>query len=132
MRTDNRVLEGFLREVVPRLEGGRGRWHGVLDGVEIAVVTDEVHDRMRIMTAVAEPGTLRPQDLVTLLSANFDRALDAKYALWNGTLWSVFVHPLSSLSRPELASAVRQVVALRKNYGTSFTSTDLTFGGGRN
>ncbi len=128
MRTDNQKLEVMLRELLPKVEGGHGRWRAVHDQAEILVLSDESHDRMRLMTVVTAATSLRAQDLIVLMSANFDRALDARYALWKGELWSVYLHPLGSLSRPELESALRQVIALKKSYGTTYTSTDLTFG----
>ncbi len=31
------------------------------------------------------------------MQANFDTALDARYAIAKGALWSTFIHPLSDL-----------------------------------
>jgi len=103
------------------------------EDVVLMVITDERADRMRIMTPIQE---FDPEDdddaelAVILLRANFDRALDAKYALNNGILWSCFVHPLSTLSESDLDNALGQVQTLKKNTGTSYSSTDLIFGGG--
>jgi len=38
------------------------------------------------------------------------------------------VHPLGELTKSEFNSAVRQVVALKQNYGTTFTSTEFIYG----
>jgi hypothetical protein len=67
-----------------------------------------------------------------LLGANFDRALDARYASGRGYLWSVFLHPLSSLTDSEFLDGVEQVVTLARNYGTSYASSNLLFQGGQN
>ncbi len=64
------------------------------------------------------------------MHANFDRALDAKYAISGGMLFSCFVHPLTSLSEGDLDNALNQVQTLRKNTGTTYSSTELIFGGG--
>ena len=66
--------------------------------------------------------------LWTLLCANFDRALDAKYAIHRGLLWSTFVHPLGELTAAEFESGLKQVYTLRATYGTTYTSTDMVFG----
>ena len=63
-----------------------------------------------------------------LPTANFDRALDAKYAISRGYLWAVFVHPLRELSEPQLCDAVHQVATLAENYGGTYSSSDLVFG----
>ena len=67
-----------------------------------------------------------------LLAANFDRALDARYAVARGYVWSVFIHPLSLLTDAQFIDGVSQVVTLADTYGTSYTSTDLVFQGGQN
>ncbi len=125
--TTNRVLEGFLADLVGALEGGEGRWSFQYLGLQMMVITDEAHDRMRIVLPVAEAADLDKRALQVLLEANFDRALDAKYAIYNGVVWSTYVHPLGGLGRAEFVNAVNQVVALHKTYGTTFSSTDLWF-----
>jgi hypothetical protein len=87
---------------------------------------------MRIMTPVAEDDELSAKQVRTLLEANFDRALDARYALARGYVWSAFIHPLTALTEAEFVDGVHQVVTLAENYGTSYTSTDLVFQGGLN
>jgi hypothetical protein len=125
--TDTRMLDAFGRSVAPDFKGQAGHWTLRRDDVEIAVVADAPHDRMRVLAPVGDTGKLAAADLVTLLDANFDRALDAKYATRQGVVWAVYVHPLSSLTREEFESAVKQVAALRKNFGTTFASTNLVF-----
>ena len=44
-------------------------------------------------------------------------------------LWSAFIHPLQQLGSAQFRDAVEQVVTLAKNYGTSFSSGNLAFGG---
>jgi hypothetical protein len=92
-------------------------------------VTDERADRMRIMTPIVRRSAVTDDELATLLEANFDRALDAKFALHQGHVWSVFVHPLSKLDEAQLVDAARQVATLADNYGTTYTSSPLVFGG---
>ncbi|MDX2019017.1 MAG: hypothetical protein SF187_02155 [Deltaproteobacteria bacterium] len=93
------------------------------------VITDEAADRMRAMAIVSEQ-PIDPERMRVLLEADFDTALDAKYALWEGKLWSVFVHPLSTLSDSEVTNGIVQVVNLVKTYGSSYSSTDMQFSPG--
>ncbi|MEO1054805.1 MAG: hypothetical protein AAFX87_29500 [Bacteroidota bacterium] len=101
-----------------------------LDEIQIYLITDENNNRMRLMAGVVEESKLSKDDLTTLMKANFDRALDAKYALANGVLWSVFAHPLKELEESQAVDALYQVKNLVINYGSSYTSTDFVFGGG--
>ena len=78
---------------------------------------------------VAEIRRLEHADFEILLRANFDRALDARYAFWKDHLCSVFVHPLSELSEQQFLDAVEQVINLVRNYGSTYSSTELVFGG---
>ena len=122
--TLGRLLERLLEDI----EGQEGFWHGQRDDVTVYVVSDLEHDRMRIMAPIGE---LRVNDsgfLSILLQANFDRALDAKYALRKKELWSVFMHPLSTIVPDDLGTFIDQVVRLVKNTGTTYASSDLIFG----
>lgn len=99
----------------------------------LLVMTDQRADRMRIMIPIRSFNTQRVDDLqlaLIALHANYDRALDARYAIQDGVLWSAFIHPLSSLTRRDLASALAQVQTLRINTGSSYSSGALIFGPG--
>jgi hypothetical protein len=125
---NNARLETLLRERLPGLEGRPGLWQAEIDELIVYVMTDESYDRMRIMIPVGEISPTDADLLWTLLSANFDRALDAKYAVNDGVLWSTFLHRLSWLTASELDAAIHQVTTLARNTGTSFASGDLVFG----
>jgi len=129
-KTDNRILEGFIKKLAGELEGTGGRWTFHVDGVPMLAITDQAANRMRIIAAVAESADLSESDLRSMLEANFDRALDAKYSIWKGTVWASFVHPLAELTQAEFESAAKQVAALKENYGTTYSSSELVFSGG--
>ena len=63
-----------------------------------------------------------------MLIANFHSALDARYATGRGVVYAAFLHPLSALTEAELHSALRQVAALARNFGTSCSSGELLYG----
>ncbi|MGH7731292.1 MAG: type III secretion system chaperone [Candidatus Eiseniibacteriota bacterium] len=119
-----KLLDSYLTE----LEGEDGFWRGVREEVQIFVLSDDSHDRMRIMAPIGELKELEANVLKTLLEANYDRALDAKYALRGKEVWSVSVHPLATLAPDDFASFLEQVVRLVKNTGSSYASSDLVFG----
>lgn len=125
---DNRRLEELIREVSSDFEGEPGFWQLAVEGRQLLVVTDESNNRMRVMTIVADEEELTDDLRSILLDANFDRALDAKYATSQDYLWSVFTHPLAELTDDQFFDAVQQVWTLADNFGTSFSSSDLVFG----
>ena len=122
-----KLLDSYLTE----LEGEDGFWRGMREEVQIFVLSDDSHDRMRIMAPIGELKDLEAGVLQMLLEANYDRALDAKYALRGKEVWSVSVHPLATLAPDDFASFLDQVVRLVKNTGSTYASSDLVFGAGR-
>jgi len=126
---DNAAIARHLRRFADEVAGGGGRWRAQVDGTAVMVVTDQRADRMRIVSRITEADELSEDRLRTLLEANFDRALDARYAIANEQLWACYIHPLSPLTPAELESGARQVIAIKENYGDSFASTGLVFGG---
>ena len=65
-----------------------------------------------------------------MMQANFDAALDARYAVANGRLWGVFIHPLSPLEKDQFLSGLVQTITVAKTYGTGYTGGAAVFGGG--
>ena len=94
------------------------------------VIYDADADRMRILTGIVAIDGIPPELLLRSLQANFDAVLDARYAVGNGQLWSVFVHPLSSLTDSDFLSGVAQTAVAAQTFGTTFTSGVFVFGGG--
>lgn len=121
---------GAPAEAQPEEQLERGPGAGERLPPLVLVLTDERADRMRIMMPIRKFDPERLEDLqlaLIALQANYDRALDARYAVQDGVLWSAFIHPLSSLTAKDLASAVRQVQGLRDNTGTTYSSGELLF-----
>ncbi len=111
------------------VENQPGFWKFQFADSLVFVITDQSHNRMRMMTPVAEVETIPPDRWRVLMAANFDRALDARYCINDETLWSAFIHPLEQLNDGQFLSGLDQVVTLAKNYGTTFSSGGLIFGG---
>ena len=123
-----------LGEIIKRLDnkaGGQpGFWTFSIEGKVLRVITDEKANRMRIIAPIIKSDELKKQDLYRLMQANFDTALDARYAIAKGVVWSSYLHPLKSLTDKDFITAVGQVVNLVSTYGSSFSSGLLFFNGG--
>jgi len=126
----NSKLDELIRQISRKVKGQLGYWKIAIDGRDILVITDETHNRMRIMSPVTSQDNLDAAELACLLEANFGSALDAKYALREQTLWSIFTHPLGELSEEQFLDCVAQVANLANNFGHSYASSNLIFGGG--
>ncbi|PKP66916.1 MAG: hypothetical protein CVT83_09045 [Alphaproteobacteria bacterium HGW-Alphaproteobacteria-5] len=123
-----------MDEIVRRLDENAvregGMWNFKVADVPVMIVTDEKNDRMRVMVAIRKAGELDSAELMRLLQADFDSALDARYAVAHEILWSAYIHPLAALYDRQFISAIGQTVNLALTYGTSYTSGALVFGGG--
>ena len=120
-----KILDSYLTD----LDGRPGFWRGTRHEVQLFVLSDDDHDRMRIMAPIGEVQELESELLQVLLQANYDRALDARYAMRGKEVWSVTVHPLATLAPDDFANFLDQVVRLVKNTGSTYASSELVFGG---
>lgn len=120
-------LETILRNEVRNIQGNTGRWQFTLEEQSMIVITDTTYNRMRIVAPIIPTNQLSPQQVQAMLVANFHSALDARYAVSNGTVVAVFVHPLSSLQTNDFRSGLLQVANLAKSFGTSYSSGGLGF-----
>lgn len=116
-------MESLIAESSSDYEGSPGAVQFTFDGVGMACISDTGHDRMRIVA----PITARTE-LDLMLIANYHSSLDARYSVSQGIVYSAFLHPLSSLTEGQLASALRQVATLAKTFGSTYSSGELMFG----
>lgn len=98
--------------------------------LSITIVADPAADRMRILIGISRENTITPDQLKRVLQANFDSALDARYAIGQGVLWATFIHPLGSLSDDDFLSGLGQTINLLVTFGTTYSSGALVYGGG--
>lgn len=131
---ENQASLDSIAEVIAALDAEAERngnnWQLTVDERMLIVVTDTNAGRMRIITPIAESSALPPEALERLMQANFDTALDARYAIGQGLVWSVFIHPLDSLTTKDFASGLLQTKSLADTFGTTFSSGALNYGGG--
>lgn len=125
----NEKIETILAKVTDSVRGYPGYWEVLYKERQLLCLTDEKHNRMRIISPIIEEEALGKELLLDVLTANFHAALDVKYALSQGFLWSVYIHPLKELEDSQLESAVNQVVNAADNFGTTFSSTEMIFAG---
>lgn len=126
----NLKMKKILMRESEDVKGGLGSWEVSYREKSLTILTSEEHNRMRIVSPIVKLSEVDAKDRLILLEANFDKALDAKYAVYNEIVWSSFTHPLGELTVEQFKDAMDQVVNLVNNYGTTYSSTHLVFGGG--
>lgn len=123
-------LDAIIRALDPEAQTNGTAWQLRVNEVTVLIVTDEAADRMRAITPVRRAEEITPEEMTRLMQANFDSALDARYAIAKEILWSAFIHPLKPLEKNQLISGIGQVVNLAQSYGTLYSGGALQYGGG--
>ena len=123
-------LGELIQRIDPEAELSGTTWEFGLESYLVAVVYDEAADRMRILIPIKSTADMEQEELLRVMQANFDSALDARYAVARKVLWGAFVHPLSTLSDEEFLVAVGETANIVATYGTSYSSGVFIFGGG--
>ncbi|MEM8827214.1 MAG: type III secretion system chaperone [Pseudomonadota bacterium] len=120
----------IARELDPNVErDGNGATFTVA-GRELTLIADPTANRMRLISPIGRADDLPDDAARRLLEANFSTALDARYAISGGVIWSAFIHPLATLDEEEFLSGIAQTVNAADNFGTSFSSGGMQFGAG--
>lgn len=128
----NESLGALLKRLDPGVSGQPGNWVVTFQDTSAQVLTDERADRMRVMIPIADASELEVDALYRMLQANFESALDARYAIAQGLVWVTFIHPLSALTENELVLALAQTYNAAATYGSSYSGGLFQFGGGDN
>ncbi len=76
----NARLAAILERVAPQVQGQAGQWRITRDGIPVMILTDESHNRMRVIAPIAKRDQVSDAILERMLEANFATALDARYA----------------------------------------------------
>ena len=131
---DRNMTVDDLEAIVANLDEEYFREGGAMEffyaDQRITIVTDSIANRMRIIVPIIDADLLGEAELYRLLQANFDSALDARYALANGILWSTYIHPLSSLTATDFLSGIGQTINTAASFGSTYSSGELIYGGG--
>ena len=127
--TPERLAELILNVDEEAVRSG-STWTFRVASLEVAVVYDVQADRMRIVIPIESAEDIPYEKLVRLMQANYDSALDARYAIAHGQLWAAFIHPLSELSAEEFLVALGETANIVLSYGTTYSSGLFIFRGG--
>ncbi len=124
---DNEQLGTILYTISDTIQGESGNWQFLVDSIPMFCVTDEYHNRMRIVSPVKTMQDVSAEELEACMEANFHTALDVKYAISDEVLWVTFIHPLRELTIEQAIDAVTQIYNANVTFGTLYSSTDLFF-----
>lgn len=124
---NNESLEKILYVVSDTLIGQAGAWEFIVEELPMICLTDETHNRMRIISPIAEMSEITDEQVKEAMEANFHSALDVKYAISSDVMWVAYIHPLKELTKDQVLSAISQVYYGHLTFGTSYTSSDLAF-----
>lgn len=124
-------MEAIVKDIASQAAGANGFVSFVYQDVPMTLLSDNVHNRMRIIAAVADYNTLSKEQLNAVMESNFHKALDARYAVSDNILYAAFIHPMEELTEWQIKSAVYQVANLVKSFGTEYSSGALQFGRNR-
>ena len=124
---NNDRLGKLLESVSDSITGVPGNWQFFVKDRLMICLTDENYNRMRIISPIAILEDVHEEELMACMEANFHSALDVKYAISEGVVWSVFIHPLRELSKGQAEDAVQQVYNAAATFGSTYNSTHLVF-----
>ncbi|WP_298838947.1 hypothetical protein [uncultured Roseobacter sp.] len=123
-------LAEIIRSIDPEAQARGPAIEFTVQDIPVIVIADARADRMRAMVPIRAADGLGSDELMRLMQANFDSALDARYAVAQGRLWGVFIHPLSPLEREQFLSGLAQTVNVARTYGQTYSGGANVFGGG--
>ena len=108
-KMNNQSLDKIIHSVADKgkIEGQLGAWQFEFNERLLICLTDETHNRMRIISPIIEEKELTETQMKHSLIANFHTALDIKYAISDGVLWSCYIHPLKELSTGQVKDAIK-------------------------
>lgn len=124
---DNDKLELIIKGITEEVDGQKGNWRFLIDSTLFICITDMNHNRMRIISPIIEANQVTSNEMRECMEANFHTALDSKYAISDGILWAVFIHPLGQLTFEQVISAISQVYSSANTFGTIYSSGELSF-----
>lgn len=124
---DNDKLYSIIYTLSEQVEGENGYWQFVIDSTIFICVTDQLHNRMRIISPIEEMKNVTNEEILRCMEANFHTALDVKYSISDNILWSAFIHPLKELTKEQVISGISQVYSCANTFGTHYSSGTLSF-----
>ncbi len=123
-------MDAVIKALDSKATRNGNSWQFTLEDRTMIVVTDPVAARMRVITPIALIADLPEGAFQRLMQANFDTALDARYAVAQDLIWGAYLHPLDTLTQRDFASGILQTHSIGETFGTTFSSGAISFGGG--
>ena len=124
---NNDKLNSIFHSLSDNVQGQNGHWKFIINELIFICLTDQLHNRMRIIAPIVKLVEVTDEQLSKCMEANFHSTLDARYAISDEVLWSAFIHPLQELTDEQVNSAIRQVYSSVRSFGTSYSSGTLSF-----
>jgi hypothetical protein len=75
------MIDTALKKIDKTIKRNVNVWQFEIGKRQVIVITDPIAERMRIMVPIGDAGLLSEELLTRLMQANFDSALDARYAV---------------------------------------------------
>ena len=124
---NNDKLNSIFHSLSDNVQGQNGHWKFNINELIFICLTDQLHNRMRIISPVVKMDEVTDAQLLKSMEANLHSTLDVRYAVSDGVLWAAFIHPLGELTNEQVNSAVRQVYSSVRSFGTPYSSGTLSF-----
>lgn len=124
---NNQELYKIIQKNADHIEGTEGYWKFEIKDIAFMCLTDELHNRMRIIAPIKEASDITDAQLSMCMKANFHTTLDIRYAISDDILWAAFIHPLKELTQYQVIDAISQVYSSVKTFGSTYSSGSLGF-----
>ncbi len=124
---DNEQLNTIFQSISNEVDGAPGNWQFIVDSTLFICLTDELHNRMRIIAPIEKMENVTDEQLKRCMQANFHTSLDVRYSISDEVLWSAFIHPLKELTQEQVMSGISQVYSCTRTFGTTYSSGALAF-----
>ena len=124
---DNQKLDAIIYTLSDEVEGTNGSWQFLIDSTVFICLTDQINNRMRIISPIDKVENVSKEIMMECMEANFHSALDVKYAVSDEIVWSVFIHPLKQLEKSQVIDAISQVYSASRTFGSTYSSGALSF-----
>lgn len=123
----NKQLTRIFQDFTGTVKGGVGHWILLVKEVEISCITDEMHNRMRLISPITSITKMTGTQLKKCMEANFHTAVDVRYGFSEGQLFGAYIHPFKQLTESQFKDGLRQLFSIVKTYGTTYSSGELKF-----
>ena len=124
---DQATMEKVIKAMAQGSKGENGLVDFQFEQVRMYLISDTTNNRMRIIAPITDSNKLSEEQISAILESNYHQALDARYAVSKGVLFSVYIHPLAELTEAQIKSAVSQVANLALSFGHEYSSGVLSY-----